>query len=134
MSKKLLLIFVAAILFAQTKGFHLPWLLPAVIDGLAIALGCVAYAASLDGRPGVVARLGTAVAVAASATSNATFAWKRSGDLTTVVIAAGVPVAANLAFEVLLHELRPVAPAKSRPDLENLYAHPEWLLLIFMRS
>ncbi len=93
-------------LFAQTKGFHLPWLLPAVIDGLAIALGCVAYAASLDGRPGLVARLGTAVAVAASATSNATFAWQRSGDLTTVVIAAGVPVAANLAFEVLLHELR----------------------------
>ena len=41
-------------LFAQVKGFHLPWLLPAVIDGLAIALACVAYAASLDGRPGVV--------------------------------------------------------------------------------
>ena len=93
-------------LFAQVKGFHLPWLLPAVIDGLAIALACVAYAASLDGRPGVVARLGTAVAVAASAASNATFAWQRSGDPTTVVIAAGVPVAANLAFEVLLHELR----------------------------
>jgi hypothetical protein len=93
-------------LFAQAKGFHLPWLLPAVIDGLAIALACVAYAASLDGRPGVVARLGTAVAVAASAASNATFAWQRSGDVTAVVIAAGVPVAANLAFEVLLHELR----------------------------
>jgi len=93
-------------LFAQAKGFHLPWLLPAVIDGLAIALACVAYAASLDGRPGVVARLGTAVAVAASAASNATFAWQRSGDHTTVVLAAGVPLAANLAFEVLLHELR----------------------------
>jgi hypothetical protein len=93
-------------LFAQAKGFHLPWLLPAVIDGLAIALACVAYAASLDGRPGVVARLGTAVAVAASAVSNATFAWQRSGDHTTVVLAAGVPLAANLAFEVLLHELR----------------------------
>jgi hypothetical protein len=93
-------------LFAHAKGFHLPWLLPAVIDGLAIALACVAYAASLDGRPGVVARLGTAVAVAASAASNATFAWQRSGDTTTVVLAAGVPVAANLAFEVLLHELR----------------------------
>ena len=93
-------------LFAQTKGFHLPWLLPAVIDGLAIALACVAYAASLDGRPGMVARLGTAVAVAASAASNATFAWQRSGDHTTVVLAAGVPLAANLAFEVLLHELR----------------------------
>ncbi len=93
-------------LFAQAKGFHLPWLLPAVIDGLAIALACVAYAASLDGRPGVVARLGTAVAVAASGASNATFAWQRSGDRTTVVLAAGVPLAANLAFEVLLHELR----------------------------
>ncbi len=93
-------------LFAQTQGFGLPWLLPAVIDGLAIALACVAYAASLDGRPGAIARLGTALAVAASATSNATFAWQRSGNPTTVVIAAGVPVAANLAFEVLLHELR----------------------------
>src|SRR5256714_15537440 len=61
-------------LFAQAKGFHLPWLLPAVIDGLAIALACVAYAASLDGRPGVGARPGTAVAVAASAASNATLA------------------------------------------------------------
>jgi Protein of unknown function (DUF2637) len=66
----------------------------------------VACAASLDGRPGVVARLGTAVAVAASAASNATFAWQRSGDRATVVLAAGVPLAANLAFEVLLHELR----------------------------
>ncbi len=93
-------------LFAQVKGFHLPWLLPAVIDGLAIALACVAYAASLDGRPGVVARLGTAVAVAASAASNATFAWQRSGDRATVVLAAGVPLAANLAFEALLNELR----------------------------
>ena len=41
-------------LFAQAKGFGLPWLLPAVIDGLAIALACVAYAASLDGRPGTM--------------------------------------------------------------------------------
>ena len=93
-------------LFAAAKGFAVPWLLPAVIDGLAIALACVAYAASLDGRPGTIARLGTAVAVAASAASNATFAWQRSGDRTAVVIAAGVPIAANLAFEVLLHELR----------------------------
>src|SRR5947207_5900799 len=93
-------------LFAHTKGFDVPWLLPAVIDGLAIALACVAYAASLDGRPGAIARLGTAIAVAASAASNATFAWQRSGDPTAVVIAAGVPIAANLAFEVLLHELR----------------------------
>src|SRR5690348_8139888 len=93
-------------MFAHSKGFDVPWLLPAVIDGLAIALACVAYAASLDGRPGMTARLGTAVAVAASAASNATFAWQRSGEATTVVIAAGVPVAANLAFEVLLHELR----------------------------
>src|SRR5439155_490345 len=37
---------------------------------------------------------------------NATVAWQRSGDPTAVVIAAGVPIAANLAFEVLLHELR----------------------------
>src|SRR5438105_650933 len=42
-------------LFAAAKGFAVPWLLPAVIDGLAIALACVAYAASLDGRPGTIA-------------------------------------------------------------------------------
>lgn len=93
--------------FAHSKGFQIPWLLPAVIDGLAIALASVAFAASLDGRPAVFARLGTTLAVAGSATSNGAFAWQRTAaDLGTVVLAAVVPVAANLAFEVLLGELR----------------------------
>lgn len=93
--------------FALSKGFLIPWLLPLVIDGLAIALAAVSWAASLDGRPALGARLGTAVAVAGSATSNAAFAWQRSAaDVATVVLAAAVPIAANLAFEVLLAELR----------------------------
>jgi hypothetical protein len=93
--------------FASAKGFYIPWLLPVVIDGLAIALAAVAWAASLDGRPAVFARLGTAIAVAGSATSNAAFAWERSNaDVGTVTLAAAVPLAANLAFEVLLAESR----------------------------
>jgi hypothetical protein len=64
--------------FAHAKGFSDPSLLPMVIDGFAVAVAvavavataCVAFAASLDGRPAVPARIGTAVAVAASAVSN----------------------------------------------------------------
>src|SRR2546430_4927627 len=78
-------------LFAHTKGFDVPWLLPAVIDGLAIALACVAYAASLDGRPGPIARLRTAIAVTATAPRNANLASPRSAPPTTAVIAAGPP-------------------------------------------
>lgn len=93
--------------FAADKAFVIPELLPLVLDGLAISLAAVAYAASLDGRAAVSARIGTAVAVAASASSNGAWAWTRtSGDVGAVVLAAGVPVAANLAFEVLLSELR----------------------------
>lgn len=93
--------------FAQSKAFEIPQLLPVVIDGLAIALAAVAYAASLDGRPAVFARLGTGLAIAGSATSNAAWAWERSGaDPGTVALAIAVPVAANLAFEVLLAESR----------------------------
>ena len=93
--------------FAANRGFALPWLLPLTVDGLAVAMATVAFAAALDGRAAVSARLGTALAVAASATSNSAWAWTRSdGDPGTVALAAGVPVAANLAFEVLLSELR----------------------------
>lgn len=93
--------------FAGAKGFRVPLLLPVVIDGLAIAMAAVAWAASLDGRAAVYARLGTAAAAASSAASNGAWAWQRStGDLATVVLAAAVPIAANLAFEVLLSELR----------------------------
>ena len=126
--------------YATSLGFVLPWLLPLVLDGLAVSLAALAYAAALDGRAAVLARLGTLVAVAASATSNAAWAWTRTAtrtvaesttvmpgtptggvptlleathtaaagapDVGTVVLAAGVPIAANLAFEVLLSELR----------------------------
>lgn len=93
--------------FARTKGFEIPWLLPLVLDGMAIAMAAVAWAASLDARPAVLARLGTAVAVACSAVSNAAHAWDRaSGDQQTIALAAVVPVIANIAFEVLLAEVR----------------------------
>lgn len=97
--------------FARAKGFSDPALLPLVLDGLAVAMAGVAFAASLDARPAVGARLGTALAVVASASSNGLWAAERSTgpagpDLTTVAIGAGIPIAANIAFEVLLGELR----------------------------
>jgi hypothetical protein len=93
--------------FAESKDFQTPQLLPLVLDGMAIAMAAVAYAASLDARPAVFARLGTALAIACSAASNAAWAWVRSdGDLQTIVLAAGVPVVAMVAFEVLLGEVR----------------------------
>lgn len=93
--------------FAQSKQFRIPELLPIVIDGFAVAMAAVAWAASLDGRAAIFARTGTAIAVACSAGSNAAWAWERSsGDWLTVILAAGVPVVANVAFEVLLSEAR----------------------------
>ena len=93
--------------FAAAKGFTLPWLLPLVIDGMAAAMAGVAYAASLDGRAAIPARVATGLAVAASAASNAAWAWERSAaDIGAVTLAIGIPIAANLAFEVLLSELR----------------------------
>lgn len=92
---------------ARQLGFEIPELLPLTLDGLAVAMAAVAFAASLDARPAVYARLITAVAIGASAASNASAAWRRSaGDEQTVVIAAGVAVAAMFAFEVLLGEVR----------------------------
>lgn len=93
--------------FAASRGFGFPHLLPLVIDGFAVSMAGVAWAASLDARPAVPARLATLVAVVASAASNGAWAWLRADrDLATVVLAVAVPVAANLAFEVLLAELR----------------------------
>ncbi|MBO0871943.1 MAG: DUF2637 domain-containing protein [Pseudonocardia sp.] len=93
--------------FAASKGFVFPHLLPLVIDGFAVSMAGVAWAASLDARPAVPARLATVVAVAASSTSNGVWAWLRANhDMVTVVLGVAVPVAANLAFEVLLAELR----------------------------
>jgi hypothetical protein len=93
--------------FARSNGFEIPELLPLVLDGMAVAMAAVAYAAGLDARPAVFARLGTALAIACSSASNAAWAWERSGrDVQTIVLAGGVPVVAMLAFEVLLAELR----------------------------
>lgn len=92
---------------ARELGFETPELLPLTLDGMAVAMAAVAYAASLDARPAVYARLITAVSIGASAASNASAAWRRSGgDEQTVILAAGVAVAAMLAFEVLLGEVR----------------------------
>jgi len=93
--------------FAGNKGFSYPHLLPLVIDGFAVAMAGVAWAASLDARPAVAARLATVIAVAASSASNGAWAYLRTNhDLTAVVLGVAVPIAANLAFEVLLAEMR----------------------------
>jgi hypothetical protein len=93
--------------FAGNKGFSYPHLLPLVIDGFAVAMAGVAWAASLDARPAVAARLATVIAVAASSASNGAWAYLRTHhDLTAVVLGVAVPIAANLAFEVLLAEMR----------------------------
>lgn len=92
---------------ARHRGFGLPELLPITFDGMFLAMASVAWAASLDARPAVLARLGTLAAMAGSAISNASWAWTRSGgDAQTITLAAAVPVIANLAFEVLLSEVR----------------------------
>ena len=105
--------------FARAKGFS---------DPGAAAAGA-RRARRRDGRgrvrrlarrpTGSRARLGTALAVLASASSNGLWAAERSSaagaganpalhspDWTTVAIGAGIPIAANIAFEVLLGELR----------------------------
>jgi Protein of unknown function (DUF2637) len=93
--------------FAASKGFTFPHLLPLVIDGFAVSMAGVAWAASLDARPAIPARLATIVAVAASSASNGAWAYLRAHhDITTVTLGVTVPIAANLAFEVLLAELR----------------------------
>jgi Protein of unknown function (DUF2637) len=97
---------------ARLKGFDIPQLLPLTFDGLALSLAGVAFAAALDARPAISARIGTAVAIAASAASNAAAAWDRSDTATgqpdwlTVALATTVPIWANLALEVFLSELR----------------------------
>jgi hypothetical protein len=55
--------------FAVSKGFAFPHLLPLVIDGFAVSMAGVSWAASLDARPAVSARLATVVAVAALSAS-----------------------------------------------------------------
>jgi hypothetical protein len=93
--------------FAASKGFTFPHLLPLVIDGFAVSMAGVAWAASLDARAAIPARLATVIAVAASSASNGVWALLRTHhDLTAVVLAVAVPIAANLAFEVLLAEMR----------------------------
>jgi hypothetical protein len=93
--------------YAHAKGFEVPQLLPLVLDGLAFAMASVAWAAVLDGRSAGFARIGTVLAIAGSASSNGAWAWERSGhDVGTVALAVAVPIAANVAFEVLLGEIR----------------------------
>ncbi|HEX6514913.1 MAG TPA: DUF2637 domain-containing protein [Nocardioidaceae bacterium] len=94
---------------AAASGFETPWVLPLLVDGFAASCAGVAYAASLDGRAAVAARAMTGLAVGCSASSNGLWAWERShGYLPTVTLAVGVPLVANLAFEVLLGERRRV--------------------------
>jgi hypothetical protein len=93
--------------FAASKGFAFPHLLPLVIDGFAVSMAGVSWAASLDARPAIPARLATVVAVGASSASNGVWAYLRTNhDTVTVILGVAVPTVANLAFEVLLAELR----------------------------
>ncbi|MBA2323890.1 MAG: DUF2637 domain-containing protein, partial [Pseudonocardiales bacterium] len=93
--------------FAASKGFAFPHLLPLVIDGFAVSMAGVSWAASLDARPALPARLATLIAVVASSASNGVWAYLRAlHDPVAVVLGMTVPIAANLAFEVLLAELR----------------------------
>ena len=93
--------------FAQAKGFADPELLPLVLDGLGAAMAGVAFAASLDARPAIPARIAMALAVLCSAASNGAWAYERSAaDPTTVLVGVVVPIVANVALEVLLAELR----------------------------
>ncbi|HEY0572594.1 MAG TPA: DUF2637 domain-containing protein [Pseudonocardia sp.] len=93
--------------FATAKGFTFPHLLPLVIDGFAVSMAGVSWAASLDARPAVAARVATVVAVSASSASNGVWAYLRAHhDPATVALGVAVPIAANIAFEVLLAELR----------------------------
>lgn len=105
---------------ARSAGFHAPALLPLTFDGFAVAMAAVAWAASLDGRAAVFARLGMAVGIACSVGANAAWAWQRSGgDRLTVILAAGVPVLAMIAFEAVLAEVRRQVQRKRglpRPD------------------
>jgi Protein of unknown function (DUF2637) len=93
--------------FAASRGFTFPHLLPLVIDGFAASMAGVSWAASLDARPAIPARLATVIAVGASSASNGVWAWLRARhDPVTVVLGVAVPVAAAMAFEVLLAEMR----------------------------
>jgi hypothetical protein len=93
--------------FAAAKGFTFPHLLPLVIDGFAVSMAGVSWAASLDARPAIAARLATVVAVSTSSASNGVWAYLRAHhDPATVALGVAVPIAANMAFEVLLAELR----------------------------
>jgi hypothetical protein len=138
--------------YAASRGFSFPWLLPLVLDGLAVSLAGVAYAAALDARPAIQARFMTGVAVAASAVSNGAWAWTRTAahsaghrpDTGAVALAVGVPVASILAFEVLLGELRrqvhrrrgmPASVAIPTPRLARLLLAPigtirEWRAVV----
>lgn len=102
---------------AETLGFEMPWLLPFMLDGLALSLAAVATAASLDGRAGVVSRVGTVVAIILSSAASGYAAHIRTesqnpftGDMiidpVAIAIGAGAPIVALIAFEVLLTEVR----------------------------
>jgi hypothetical protein len=93
--------------FAASRGFVYPDLLPLVIDGFAVSMAGVSWAASLDARAAVPARLATVIAVGASSVSNGVWAYLRAHhDPVTVALGVAVPIAATMAFEVLLAEAR----------------------------
>lgn len=100
--------------WASTAGIAIPALLPLALDGLWIALATVAVIASLDGRAGIAARIGTAVSVLASSAVSGDAAYRRTASDTlaptpewdTIIVTACLPVISCIAMEVALAEVR----------------------------
>ncbi|MFI6645655.1 DUF2637 domain-containing protein [Streptomyces sp. NPDC050504] len=87
----------------HADGFSLPWIFPLVVDGLAIAMSVTIWQAAMDARPALAARLVLAGATAGSVYFNI----RHAGTVSDArAVAAWSPLAANLAFEFLLQELR----------------------------
>jgi hypothetical protein len=98
-------------MFAITLGFESrPWLLPIVLDGMVAAMASVALVVSLQGRSAFRPRMVTMIAITLSALSNAVAAWNRTNgtdtQVTATIVATIIPVAAAVAWEALLDELR----------------------------
>jgi Protein of unknown function (DUF2637) len=95
---------------ADHLHFRHPAVLPWTLDGLACALALTAFAAALDSRPAVAARLGVFAALSGSVWSNGLGVHIRAAGLddekAALLVAVIVPLSAFIAFEVLLGQVR----------------------------
>ncbi len=95
---------------AEHLRFEHPAVLPWTLDGLACSLALTAMAAALDTRPAVAARLGVFAALGGSVWSNGLGVHLRAAELddprSALLVASVVPLAAFVAFEVILGQVR----------------------------